>query len=281
MSQQRKETLDRIVNHYSRQELIQEIDRFLEHFQSTGQTIPVNNLLRFDQIHMGGRVISELLLQNISLDSHSIIGDVGCGLGGTTRLLSEKYGCSVIGIDLNRLYCACAQKLSDHSSISPLNSFVTADLLQVPLVDNRVDMLWSQHIIMNIEDKEKLLDEYYRILKPGGRLVFHEVFSGNGEPILYPVPWAAADSESFLTPLPFFREMTQNRGFTGEFIDQSEWSLRWWEKLFAGPRSDKKQPSNKPAFSIFGKTGLIMVKNVYQNIVEGKLMVCSAILEKK
>ena len=58
--------------------------------------------------------------------------------------------------------------------------------------------MWSEHVQMNVENKQKLYQEIYRVLKIGGQLLFYDVFKGKGDEIYYPVPWANDSSIDFL-----------------------------------------------------------------------------------
>ena len=51
---------------------------------------------------------------------------------------------------------------------------------------------------MNIAEKEKFYGEIARVLKPGGRFLFHDVFCGTGDAPFYPLPWAEDASLSSL-----------------------------------------------------------------------------------
>ena len=74
-----------------------------------------------------------------------------------------------------------------------------ASALDLPCADGTFDVVWTQHASMNIEDKQRLYGEMFRVVRPGGRLLLYDIVAGPGGPIHFPVPWAADPAISFLT----------------------------------------------------------------------------------
>jgi hypothetical protein len=55
--------------------------------------------------------------------------------------------------------------------------------------------------------------EQRRVLRPGGRLVFQEIFAGPGGDLVCPVPWARDPATSFLVPPEQVRTLLRDAGF--------------------------------------------------------------------
>ena len=69
----------------------------------------------------------------------------------------------------------------------------------LPFADGHFDVVWTEHVQMNIADKAGFYRELHRVLKPGGQLAFHDILAGPAEGSLhFPVPWAAEASISHL-----------------------------------------------------------------------------------
>ena len=137
------------------------------------------------------------LLKSIPLNDLKVL-DIGCGLGGSARMLADEFNCSVKGIDLSHEYIRTAQKLSELVGLKDKTGFIQGDALDLPYGNDSFDVVWTQHVQMNISDKTKFYSEIKRVLKDGGTLMYYDIFSKNGEDVNYPVPWANNSSVSFL-----------------------------------------------------------------------------------
>jgi MPBQ/MSBQ methyltransferase len=94
--------------------------------------------------------------------------DVGCGIGGSARILARDYGFDVLGISISPAQIARAQALTpaalDHCR------FAVMDALALDLPDGCFDAVWSVEACPHMPDKQRYADELLRVLRPGGRL---------------------------------------------------------------------------------------------------------------
>jgi len=101
------------------------------------------------------------------LPEGSRILDVGCGIGGSSRILSKSYGFNVIGITISPAQVKRARELTP----SDLNcSFQVMDALDLKFEDGSFDAVWSVEAGAHMIDKTKFADEMLRTLRPGGYL---------------------------------------------------------------------------------------------------------------
>ena len=120
-------------------------------------------------------LIEELLLwagyQNQGNIPQNIV-DVGCGIGGSTLYLAEKFGASATGITLSPVQVSRATERAIANNLADKVQFQIANALDMPFADNTFDLVWSLESGEHMPDKTKFLQECYRVLQPGGKIIF-------------------------------------------------------------------------------------------------------------
>lgn len=112
----------------------------------------------------------EILANEIK--SGSTVLDVGCGLGLLACLLAKK-NCRVHGIDVEEDNLRVAKRLSKMLDVEKLCTFQKAESNTLSFNTSTFDCVvlsWTLHDI-KMENREPLLSEYTRVLKPNGRLL--------------------------------------------------------------------------------------------------------------
>lgn len=113
-------------------------------------------------------LIEELLNWANVTEAQQVL-DVGCGIGGSSLYLAEKFGASATGITLSPVQ---ANRATDRARSTNLNAqFQVADALNMPFADNSFDLVWSLESGEHMPDKVKFLQECHRVLKPGGTFI--------------------------------------------------------------------------------------------------------------
>jgi ubiquinone/menaquinone biosynthesis C-methylase UbiE len=92
--------------------------------------------------------------------------DVGCNAGVLSRILAEK-GKDVLGIDILPSAIEIARTFNQVSG----TSFESGDLFKMAFTDNSFDCVLFLETIEHVHEPAKFLDEFRRILKPGGCLI--------------------------------------------------------------------------------------------------------------
>ena len=101
------------------------------------------------------------------LPKGSRILDVGCGIGGSSRILAEYYGFNVTGITISTEQVRRARELtSDELQCN----FEVMDAMDLKFEDGTFDGVWSVEAGAHMNDKNKFADEILRTLRPGGYL---------------------------------------------------------------------------------------------------------------
>ena len=97
--------------------------------------------------------------------------DVGCGIGGSTLYLVQKFGAKAKGITLSPVQASRANERARAEELQERVEFQVANALEMPFADNSFDLVWSLESGEHMPDKTKFLQECYRVLQPGGRLI--------------------------------------------------------------------------------------------------------------
>ena len=93
--------------------------------------------------------------------------DVGCGIGGSARILARDYGLKVLGISISPAQVKRATQLTP-SGLSC--RFQVMDALDLQLPDQGFDAVWSVEAGPHMPDKQRYADELLRVMRPGGLL---------------------------------------------------------------------------------------------------------------
>jgi SAM-dependent methyltransferase len=193
-------------------------------------------LAPFEEFHSLGRVASVALAEAAAVASTDEVLDVGCGIGGPARFLTTTYGCRVTGIDLTPEFIDVARDLTSRVGLGDVIDLRVGDALDLPFPDDRFDVVWTQHVSMNIGDKAGLYAELGRVLRPDGRLAFFDVVAGSASPPHFPVPWADEPDRSFLATPDTIRETLEAGGWTiTHWEDLTPAALEWFITIANAP----------------------------------------------
>ncbi|CAN0197832.1 unnamed protein product [Ectocarpus sp. 12 AP-2014] len=69
--------------------------------------------------------------------------DIGCGVGGSSRAISRRYGTSMTGISLSPVQVERAKTLSEAAGLGDKCKFQVADALNTPFDTDSFDLVWS------------------------------------------------------------------------------------------------------------------------------------------
>jgi 2-polyprenyl-3-methyl-5-hydroxy-6-metoxy-1,4-benzoquinol methylase len=109
----------------------------------------------------------------LDLSAGKSLLDVACGAGGPALRIASLTGCSVTGIDVHEPAVAIASKLAAERGLDRSATFRTLDAGgQLPFSDDSFDAITCIDAINHFPDREQLVAEWARLLKPGGRLLF-------------------------------------------------------------------------------------------------------------
>lgn len=174
-------------------------------------------------------LIEELLnWANLQSAQGNQILDVGCGIGGSSLYLAEKFQASATGITLSPVQANRAAERAKAAGLSDRTRFQVADALEMPFADESFNLVWSLESGEHMPDKQKFLQECYRVLKPGGKFLFVTWCHRPTPPVLTPDEQQHLQKiyEVYCLPyvisLPEYEQMAQQIGF--QQIQTADWS---------------------------------------------------------
>lgn len=239
--------------------------------------LSADKLAAFDQFHVGGLATTAELARRVQPAAGALILDAGSGLGGPSRHLAQSFGCRVIGVDLSPAYVAVADLLARETGLQDRVHYRVASIADLPYEDGAFDVVWTQHVVMNLPNRDALYAEFRRVLKPEGQLAFYDPIAGDGAPGLhYPVPWAADPSTSTLLTESETRASLQRAGFdVVAFEDVSAMAAQLLAQQQSAPRAALHLGM------VLGPRLTEMAQNFGRNLKEGRVRlvmgVCKAV----
>jgi sarcosine/dimethylglycine N-methyltransferase len=169
-----------------------------------------------EDFHTMGRIATNQLVDLIEMTRDDEVLDAGSGIGGTSRFVAEKCQCRVSAVDLTEEYCATARWLNRLVALGDRISVRRADVTDLPFADATFQVVFSQHVQMNVADKARLYQEARRVLAGGGRLAMWDITSGGLADPNYPLPWADQPDLTHLATPNQLRSVVESAGFVVE-----------------------------------------------------------------
>lgn len=120
---------------------------------------------------------------DLPIDADSRVLEVACGTGQAARHLATQYGCRVHATNIDDKQLELGRRLTADAGLEHLVSFGRGDFHALDNEDDSLDLWWCQEALVHSSDKERVLGEASRVLKPGAVAVLSDlVVSDDLEP---------------------------------------------------------------------------------------------------
>lgn len=129
------------------------------------------------RLRPGGKLATDWLIEQGQFSSDKKVLEVACNMGTTTIELAKKYGCQITAVDLDAKALEQAHFAAAKAGIEEFVTFEKANAMKLPYEDDTFNIVINEAMLtMQTEKgKAKCMEEYYRVLKPGGVLLTHDV----------------------------------------------------------------------------------------------------------
>jgi SAM-dependent methyltransferase len=168
-----------------------------------------------------------------SLKNGDVVLDLGSGAGFDCFLAARAVGKTgrVIGVDMTHEMLGKARENAQKNGFANVE-FRLGEIEALPVADNSVDVIISNCVINLSPEKQRVFNEAFRVLKPGGRLAVADMVATASLPDDIKADWAAyTGCMSGASQITELERMLQAAGFKDIKIapkDSSRSFIREW-----------------------------------------------------
>ncbi|UCD45395.1 MAG: class I SAM-dependent methyltransferase [Candidatus Bathyarchaeota archaeon] len=177
--------------------------------------------------NVGGAASIDRLAELCKIVEDTRVLNVGCGTGGNSCYLANRYGCTVVGIDIAEHMIEHARKRAEELGLTDRATFQVGDAYDLQFPDASFDAVITVFVSQFL-DPGRAYPGFHRVLAPGGRLGINEMYRADEVP-QEALPRVQEGEEVFreITELPFtlrspttWREVFRAAGFTDIEVEE-------------------------------------------------------------
>ncbi|MCP5424945.1 MAG: methyltransferase domain-containing protein [Gammaproteobacteria bacterium] len=274
--------LDSIARDYTQGNLLNAILAGVEKIGKTPETVTSDDLSPVDEFHVGGRLATRLLLDQMIISTDDRVLDVGCGIGGASRFTAQAFGCQVIGVDLTAEFIEVGNALCRWVGLDSRIHLLQGNVLALDCPNDTFDKAFMIHVGMNIIDKTALATEIGRVLKPGAIFGIYDIMRTSDTKLDFPVPWATTAEGSFLASLESYKNALTQVGF--EIVNERnrrDFALELYGRIKNTVPGKGRESPPLGLHLIMGAEAQIKIRNMFENIEQGCIAPIELIAQKR
>jgi sarcosine/dimethylglycine N-methyltransferase len=135
-------------------------------------------LIMGEQIHAGGLMSSRALAERAGIKEGMSGIDLCCCLGAGMRFLVKNFNVEMSGVDATERMVIEARRRAEDEGMAAKLDFRLGDVTNIPYGNEAFDFVWGEDAWCYVLDKERLIREAARVLKPGGIIAFTDWIEG-------------------------------------------------------------------------------------------------------
>ncbi len=171
------------------------------------------------------------VIESAGIDGADVVLDAGCGVGGTVILVAATYGCTVIGLNLNRMQIDIASRRTEERGLEGQVTYQVCDCSQaLPVPDGSIDVILNLESACHYSNRSRFIAECARVLRPGGRLAATDLMAADGlspaERVQYVHPVEAAWFLSEIETMVSYHRLLQQAGLDVIHAEHFEVAIR-------------------------------------------------------
>ncbi len=205
------------------------------------------------------RTVQRMADKCSALTPHARVLDLGAGYGGAARYLADRYGCHVTALNLSEVENQRNRQMNQSQRLEHLIDVIDGSFETLPFDDQYFDVIWSQDAILHSGNRQQVIAEAARVLKPQGELVFTDPMQNDACPadVLQPI-YDRLHLSSLGSP-GAYQEMARDVGLTLiEFDELTEQLPAHYQRVLdaVGKSSQPKELGISDSYIENMKTGL-------------------------
>lgn len=227
------------------------------------EAVTEQEMSEFDQDHYGGVEAVEALADAAGVLPGRHVLDVCSGMGGPARWLAQRHGCRVTGLDLTPSRVEGARRLTQWVRLDHLVDFVPGDATAMPFAAGSFDIVIGQEAWCHVPDKDALIAECARVLRPGGAIAFTDILTVGALSATDQSRLAAGMHMPRPATLGHYTELLTRHGFATE--QTTDLSVTWQHILVA--RLEMYRSLRDTTVAKFGQTRFDEYDRAYAHFV--------------
>jgi SAM-dependent methyltransferase len=123
-----------------------------------------------------------VLANAAGIDESDRVLNIGCGAGEDSVWNARAHGATVVGVNISESQLELARENAREHGVEDLTTFRYDDFHELETIaDGSIDVVWGLEALSHSPDRSTVLEQVRRVLAPGGRVAFTDLFVATGE----------------------------------------------------------------------------------------------------